>query len=280
VSRISFMSFREMRCDQGRGTNKRNERPARPHRRGFGAPPCALVIAAVLLLGSSTVGGAEPPALNPFGQAPSQREDAVPGYVELSNGSIHAGMIYLTRDKRLQIYDKQLQRQREVPLQAVKKIECSVKREWLEKEWKFKETANDEKLYTGRSYPAREYLHTITLKDGRTITGPLSAIVYVGPLQSVDAPAGTYQPESEPEQFLLSKRNKGEMGESLKSLVYVKRIKLGQEALDERRGAGGSKHKEGGKQKVESRKRETEVPAPAASSSSRVSRPSPPFLCT
>ena len=88
-------------------------------------------------------------------------------------------MIYLTRDKRLKIYDEQLQRQREVPLQAVKEIECKVKKEWMEKEWKFKETTSDEKIYTGRSYPAREYLHTITLRDGRTITGPLAAIVYV-----------------------------------------------------------------------------------------------------
>ena len=96
-------------------------------------------------------------------QRQSEREDAVPGYVELSDGSIHPGMIYLTRDKRLQIYDEKLQRQREVPLQAVKQIDCSVKREWMEKEWRFKETTSDEKIYTGRSYPAREYLHTITL---------------------------------------------------------------------------------------------------------------------
>ena len=157
----------------------------------------------------------------------------MPGYIELSNGAIRAGMIYLTRDKRLQIYDKQLERQREIPLQVVKKIECTVKREWLEKEWKFKETTNDEKLYTGRSYPAREYLHTITLKDGRTITGPLSAIVYVQPPQYSSVRPGEHRSPVEPEHFLLNKRNKGEMGEDLKSLVYVKRIKLGKEALEE-----------------------------------------------
>ena len=112
--------------------------------------------------------------MNPFGQAPSPSERTpCPGTSSFPTARFSAGMIYLTRDKRLQIYDKQLERQREIPLQVVKKIECTVKREWLEKEWKFKETTNDEKLYTGRSYPAREYLHTITLKDGRTITGPL-----------------------------------------------------------------------------------------------------------
>jgi len=192
-----------------------------------------IVTVIALPIAFSTLRAGEPPALNPFGDAPSEREDAVPGYIELSNGAIRAGSIYLTRDKRLQIYDKQLERQREIPLQVVKKIECTVKREWLEKEWKFKETTNDEKLYTGRSYPAREYLHTITLKDGRTITGPLSAIVYVQPLQSRSVRPEERRSPVQPEHYLLNKRNKGEMGETLKSLVYVKRIKLGKEAMEE-----------------------------------------------
>ncbi len=117
-------------------------------------------ILALLLAG--VTGAAEPPAINPFGKAPSEREDAVPGYVELSDGSVHPGMIYLTRDKRLQIYDEQLERQREVPLQAVKEIECSVKREWMEREWRFKETTSDEKVYTGRTYPAGVSSHDHT----------------------------------------------------------------------------------------------------------------------
>ncbi len=185
----------------------------------------AAVFAVVPIIASLSLKAAEPPALNPFGQAPSsQREDAVPGCIEMSDGTKHPGLIYLTRDKRLQVFDKEMQRQREVPLNVIKKVECSVKKEWLEKEWKFRETANDEKLYTGRSYPVREYVHTITLKDDRTITGALAAIVYVeppkyGPVRPEGSPVSV-----EPERFLLHKRAKGEMGETLKSLVYVKRI--------------------------------------------------------
>ena len=158
----------------------------------------------------AAVSAAEPPTITPFGppasEGQAERDDAVPGCLELSDGSVHPGMIYLTRDKRLNIYDDRLQRQREVPLQAVKKVECKVKREWMEKEWKFKETTSDEKIFTGRRYPAREYVHTITLVDGRTITGPLAAIVYV-----------RLAPRQEPERFLLNKRNKGEAGKDLKS---------------------------------------------------------------
>ena len=120
----------------------------------------------------------EPPAINPFGPKSDAREDAVPGYIETSDGKITPGMLYLTRDMRLKINDQSIQRQREIPLRVVKQIDCAVKKEWMEREWRFKELASDEKLYTGRSYPAREYEHTITLRDGRTIRGPLAAIVY------------------------------------------------------------------------------------------------------
>ena len=178
----------------------------------------------------------EPPVVNPFGPRPTDREDAVPGYVETSDGKVYPGLIYMTRDKRLKLYDDQLQRQREIPLRVVKQIDCHIKKEWMEKEWRFKELALDEKMYTGREYPAREYLHTITLQDGRQITGPLAEIIYVKPYMPKPEPGSkTYQPEGEPMRFILYKRHKGEIGQSLKSLVYVKCIKLGEEALEEGR---------------------------------------------
>jgi hypothetical protein len=186
------------------------------------------IVSATLLMAD------EPPALNPFGSSGSQqRDDAVQGCLELSDGTVRVGLIYLTRDKRLKIYDDQLQRQREVPLQAVKQIECKIKKEWMEKEYLFKETTSDKKLYTGYSYPAREYLHTIALRNGRKITGPLEALVYVEPPRYAPArPEGRSDPP-EPERFLLNKRSKGTRGQELKSLVYVKRITLGKEAFEE-----------------------------------------------
>jgi hypothetical protein len=192
------------------------------------------LIAVTVVAVSQSLCAGEPPAINPFGKTPSsEREDAVPGAIELSDGSVHSGMIYLTRDKRFQIYDEQLERQREIPLQAIKKIECTVKKEWMEKEWKFKEAANNEKMYTGRSYPAREYVHTITLKNGRTVTGSLSTIVYLQPQRpKATTSDDDSQSPTEPERFMLSKRNKGEFGKTLKSLVYVKRIKLDKDAKE------------------------------------------------
>ena len=190
-------------------------------------------ISLLMALSTWPAAAGEPAAVNPFGSPAERREDAMPGYVELSDGSVHPGLIYLTRDKRLQVSDEQMQRQREVPLRAVKQIACQVKKEWMEKEWRFKETTSDEKMYTGRSYPAREYTHTITLRDGRTIEGGLSGIIYVQPQADARAEPGAYRAQVEPERYLLHKRDKGEIGTQLKSLLYVKLVKLGEEALQE-----------------------------------------------
>jgi hypothetical protein len=191
------------------------------------------VVCAMIAIGNPLATADEPPAINPFGRAAPVREDALPGCVELSDGSVHPGQVYLTRDKRLQLYDEKLQRQREVPLEAVQQIDCAVRREWKEKEWRFKETTSDEKMYTGRAYPAREYVHTIVLRDGRTMTGSLSGVVYVQPPEDNSAVTGKHA--AEPERYILRQRDKGELNAGLPSLVYVKCVKLGKEAYDDGR---------------------------------------------
>ena len=62
-----------------------------------------LIAAMAGLLHSPNIQGQEPPALNPFGtnaERQQQRDDAVPGYLELSDGTIHPGLLSLTRDAR------------------------------------------------------------------------------------------------------------------------------------------------------------------------------------
>lgn len=164
----------------------------------------------------------EPPELNPFGPSSQERDDGMPGFLETSDGKVHPGTITLTRDARLKIFDGQEKKFREIPLKAVKRIDCKVVKEWMEKEWRFKENASDEKYFTGRGYPAREYTHTITLSNGRKIEGALSGIVYVRD-EKGDAPT----------RYLLHKRDKGAPGTELNSLVYVRTVRLGPQALAE-----------------------------------------------
>jgi hypothetical protein len=176
----------------------------------------------VVAAACAAAGQGQPPALDPFGPREDSRADAVPGYVELSDGSVHAGQVFLTRDHRLKVFDGKQERHREIPLRAVRRVECKVGREWLEKEWRFKESASDEIVYTGRSYPVREYVHVITLRDGRTIEGTLSGIVYV-----------RADKQDETRRFLLHKRQRGETDTALKALLHVKAIRLGEAALEE-----------------------------------------------
>lgn len=193
-----------------------------------------LIVAAVVVSGPVAPAGDEPPAINPFGSRQQERDDALLGYVEMSDGQVFAGMVYMTRDKRLKIYDDSMKRQREVPLRAVKEIRCQVVREWMEKEWRFKELALNEKYYTGREYPSREYTHTITLHDGRTISGPLAEIIYVDPVvDTAGSRPGGYRPDVKPMRFLLHKRDKGPIDTNLKSLKYVRLVKLGEDAYQE-----------------------------------------------
>jgi len=60
------------------------------------------------------------------------------------------------------------------------------------------------------------------LQNGQKIEGTLSGIVYV-----------RADPAADPERYLLHKRDKGNPGTDLKSLLYVRSIQLGAKALEE-----------------------------------------------
>jgi hypothetical protein len=190
----------------------------------------------LLACGTRIAAAEEPPALNPFGQVKTARDDAIPGYIEMSDGRILVGNVYMTRDKRLKIYDQKAERQRELPLRVIAQIQARIAKEGTEKEWRFKELALDQKLYTGRSYPWRQYLHTVTLKDGKTIVGEVAEVFYVQPIVfKADEPLASRPDDSEPVRVVIHMKDKGDFGAELKSLKYVKLIKLGKEALEEGR---------------------------------------------
>ncbi len=204
----------------------RSHRLSKPHR--------LIGVALLLVLGFGLAQAEEPPALNPFAPVQREREDIYPGYIEMSDGEVHVGNIYMTRDKRLQIYEESIETKRQIPLRVVKQIECKVIREWVEREWRFKELALNEKYYTGRTYPSRLCEYTITLQDNRTITGPVAEIMYIKPIaEESDSPSA--KPAAKAQRLMINKRDKGDFGTDLKSLVYVKLIKLGEEALEEGR---------------------------------------------
>ena len=191
----------------------------------------------VVLLFSVAFAVAEPQALNnPLGRRESSvREDTMPGYIEMSNGEIFPGLLYITRDRRLEIYDVELKRQRTIPIGRIATIETNVEREWMEKEWRFKELASDEKMFTGKEYPSRMFTYTLTFDDGRELEGPLSGIIYVQRLEEGEDASVGHIPERDAERYYFRKRDseKTNVGKKLPDIHYVKFVKLGDEALEE-----------------------------------------------
>ena len=162
--------------------------------------------------------------INPFGTRRPQPSDAPPGVVRLSNGKVYCGDVYLTPGKRWRFYDEKLSRYVELPLRVVRRVQVEVVREWLEKEWRFREAANNEKVYTGRKYPARILRFKVTLINGRQLVGRGSTVLYV-------RTGGTRRAK----KFILKERQKGKPGQSLKQLVYVQEIDFRPEVVEQYR---------------------------------------------
>ena len=180
----------------------------------------------------------EPPTLsNPLSRRREVdvREDTMPGYVQLSNGQVFPGLLYITRDKRLEIYDVELKRQRTIPIQKIAKIEVNVEEERMERVWRFKEMASDEKMYTGETYPCRVFTYKLTFDDGRVLEGPMSGLIYVQPLNEGEDSAVGHLPERDAERLYFHKRlaDKTHIGKKLADVHYTALVKIGDDALEE-----------------------------------------------
>ena len=150
-------------------------------------------------------------AASPF--APRKDAGERTGTILLSDGTEIAGTITTTPGKPIRVWDEKQKRYLDLPIESIASIEAKIVWERDEPEWRFKESGFDEKVYTGKTYPAREMQYTFTLLNGDTIVGGAVAPVYI------DAGRVT-------KQFVLHKRDKGEVGKTLAELVYVKRIVL------------------------------------------------------
>lgn len=157
-------------------------------------------------------------AASPFAQgrgAAPTRRDAVPGYAELSTGLKVPGRIYTTRAKRLKIYHLDRQAYEYVPVPACRRIQAVVEWARLERQWRFKEAGSTEKVHTGKAYPVRSLAWRLTLRNGHEIVGHiLGQPLYV-------------EHHGKRERFILHKRQKGTLGQTLEDLVYLDRVEFG-----------------------------------------------------
>lgn len=168
-------------------------------------------IALPLLVGQVAAQEAPSSPFKPRGQA---RPDARPGTVTMSDSGTYKGLICTTRDKSFRIYDTADKAYRDIPLAALKEILIAVEKEGMEKEWRWKEGGSDVKVDTGKSYPWQQYLVTVVLSNGQKIEGHLSSTpIYV-------------EVRGKQVKLLIQQKNKGELGQKLSDLIYIKKIEF------------------------------------------------------
>ena len=154
------------------------------------------------------------PTTTPLALRGGENDDAREGTIELSDGKTIRGRIATTAEKPVRVWVEAEKQYEDIPFSMIKTIEASVVWERDEREWRFKASGSDVKEYSGKTYPARETSYKITLSDGQTFEGGVVAPLYV-----TDADGAT-------KTYVLHKRDKGEVGQTLGQLVYVKRVSL------------------------------------------------------
>jgi len=151
---------------------------------------------------------------SPFGKVLAVgRPDALPGVVELSDGRILAGGLYTTAEKPWVVFVLKQARWRRVPFITALSITAVVVSEKVELRWRWKAMGEPEKVYTGKKYPTRRFLWKFRLLDGSTLTGAVKG-----------QPLWVQYGRKRHGPFVLHERSRGKDGQSLKDLVYVKRV--------------------------------------------------------
>jgi hypothetical protein len=145
--------------------------------------------------------------------ADSLDDESRNGSLLLSDGRTLKGKLSTTLGQPIRLWDADKQQYQDLPFSLIKSIEVRVISEQQSPEWKFKESGSDIKEFSGRTYPTRQTDYTITLTDDTTFTGAVAAPIYL------DTPDGQ-------KIFILHKTDRGNAGQSLGDLVYVKSVRF------------------------------------------------------
>ena len=176
---------------------------------------------AVLWALSVCAAGGEPPP--PFGEREAAPADARAGVIEMNNGRVIVGPVFLRGNPLMKIFDRDRKKYFDLRLGEIEKIEVEVLREWIEQQWRWKEAGKDEKVYFGPAYPAREYLTTFVLTNGTRLKGD-----YSGPIYVVEGGKAV--------RYILHKRDKGPEGLKMENLFYIKLISFNEKDIEKAKG--------------------------------------------
>jgi hypothetical protein len=137
------------------------------------------------------------------------------GRIEFSDGHAVDGKISLTPGGELKIQaGSQI---RVLDLARVREIRLAPEKEEMDRNWRFKEAGQTAKEYFGEPYPVRNLQVTVLLSGGESFNGHLySTVLYV------EGEGG-----ERAQKVLLPAKQRGNEGQSLKSLVYPTRVSFG-----------------------------------------------------
>ncbi len=197
----------------------------------------AAVLGAMLAVASCAFGaeGGDPP--NPFGPREAEQPEAVDGKLVRSNGDVVRGSIFLTRDKRLELFCDAEKKWYKLKLEDLSSLEWVVEFEKEEKEWRWKESGSDVKVLTGRVKVDRRYKTVATRRDGTKLEGHIrGTVVYVRTASSAKR------------KFFLYWNHPSDFDQKPEDLIYVKEIRFGAEHAAEPSPApaGGGAEDKGG----------------------------------
>ena len=137
-------------------------------------------------------------------------EEPRDGRIEFSDGHLVEGKISLTPGGAFKMQSgSQI---RVLDLDRVREIRLAPEKEEMDRNWRFKEAGQTAKEFFGEPFPVRYLQTTVVLAGGESVTGHLyTTVLYVESGETT-------------EKVLLPAKQRGDEGQSLKSLVYPARI--------------------------------------------------------
>jgi hypothetical protein len=205
---------------------------------------------------ASEVESASPAGRDLFGtrggaKKPASANVPVPATVTWSDGRKETGKLSFTPGVPLTVYDLEKKEWANVELSDLARLEAAPRAEKIDREWRWKDYGNDEKVYTGRERPRRWLDHAILLKGGERMkvhvkgtvvyfdTGPdageqkpdrksAGSAAEKASEKTNEKPGKVAVPKLVRRRLIIRQYDRGDWGDTLESLVYVKHIEIGE----------------------------------------------------
>ena len=141
--------------------------------------------------------------------------------VTFSNGDKTEGEFSLTPGKKLELFDVDKKKRFMIAPEEIVRLAATVEEEKMEQGWMFREEGLKDKIKLPFFYPLRQLLTEITLDSGVTLRGHVNSLFYL-------------EKDGDAKRHLIYTNQKGEKGQALADLLYVKEI-----AFPNRKAAAG-----------------------------------------